>query len=175
MLTDNCAGRRQNVRLLHDSMVVLLTLRPQGDMKRPVCGLCRRVGSKCTFPLRQKPQKPRCRSKRSVKLTDAHPPLSRWWCSRDLLADTLAYNPGARDYQILNMELSDQVSDDDPMGKRNVTVPPPFVPNGTLQEGGLHPGTLPRQHKHKDLCRQVHVGLIHSRLTLYLWYHLKCP
>lgn len=34
----------------------------KGDMKRPTCGLCQRIGTHCTFRIRQKPSKRHRRS-----------------------------------------------------------------------------------------------------------------
>ena len=36
----------------------LVDLPCPGDMRRPACGLCRRIGVRCAFPLRQKPRFP---------------------------------------------------------------------------------------------------------------------
>jgi hypothetical protein len=47
-----------------------------GDMKRPVCGLCQRIGSRCNFPLRQKCLQTRTRRPKRAKSSQDHTPSS---------------------------------------------------------------------------------------------------
>lgn len=44
-------------------------IRATGDMKQPVCGLCQRVGTQCTFALRRKPRQRRKPQERSKPTT----------------------------------------------------------------------------------------------------------
>lgn len=147
------------------SVINLLISQPLGDMKRPVCGLCRRIGSKCTFPLRQKPQKLRCRSKRAPDVTDIHEPSSECSNQRERRR-TPADASGVGNYHCLNIELSGHVSDDDIPGRYASILPLSTDLDGSSQGVKLQRNRVRRRRRSRFLRDRVQIVQTQFQLSL---------
>lgn len=65
-----------------DQPLILL----EGDMRRPSCGLCSRLGAQCTFPLRQKPPRGRRQTTNSENQNVLRSPISEILGTRERYA-----------------------------------------------------------------------------------------